>query len=123
MCQTCTQDNCSAETDGCDGISDPADKALCEAAYACFVTPSYDCVYQGDPLKCWCGTNPTTCVSSNAGATQANGPCLQQVFAAAKTNDAPTIKARFVDPAYPLGRAVNLLSCRGNFCNDECSVK
>ena len=73
-------------------------------------------------MKCWCGSNPTTCVTMNMPPLQANGPCLQQVFAAAKTMDAPTIKQRFLDQTYPLGRAVNLISCRGSFCEDECGV-
>jgi|GEM_PF-5389894 len=126
VCDSCTVENCVPATDGCDAITDPADKALCEAAYACFVTPTFACVTQGDPLKCWCGTNPTTCVTSNADPTKANGPCLNAVIAAARltpaTYDAATIKQRFVDPSFPLGRAVNLTSCRGSFCNAECSV-
>jgi hypothetical protein len=113
-------------TDGCDSITDPTDKALCEAVYGCFVTPANACVTQGDPLKCWCGSNPTTCVTSNADPTKANGPCLSAIIAAARltpaTYDAATIKQRFVDPSFPLGRAVNLTSCRGSFCNAECSV-
>ena len=121
-CDTCTADNCVPSTDGCDGIADIGDKALCEAAYACFVDPENNCVNQGDPLKCWCGSHPTTCVTSNTPGTQADGPCLQQVFAAAKSTDAATIKQLFVNPSVPLGRAVNLTSCRGTFCNVECSV-
>ena len=39
---------------------------------------------------------------------------------AAKTTDAPTIKVRLVDPDYPLGRAVNLTVCRGEFCSQVC---
>jgi hypothetical protein len=126
ICDQCTVDNCVPSTDGCDAITDPADKALCEAVYGCFTTPSNACVTQGDPLKCWCGSNPTTCVTSNNDPTKANGVCLSAVIAAARltpaTYDAATIKQRFVDPSYPLGRAVNLTSCRGSFCNVECSV-
>ena len=76
----------------------------------------------GDTLSCWCGTNPTTCVSSNTPPTQANGPCLQQIFAAAKTMDAATIFSIYSNPAFPLGRAVNLAGCRKNFCDTECGV-
>jgi hypothetical protein len=65
-------------------------------------------------------------VTSNATPTKANGPCLEVVTTAARltaaTYDAATIKQRFVDPSFPLGRAVNLTSCRGTFCNLECSV-
>ena len=128
-CEQCTTDNCFPATDGCDQIADPTDKQLCENLYTCLAAPTHPgttvpgtCTTQGDPLQCWCGTNPTTCVTSNTPPTQANGPCLQQIFAAAKSTDAATIKLRFIDPNFPLGRAVNLTSCRGSFCSVECSV-
>ena len=38
-------------------------------------------------------------------------------MAAAKSTDASTIKLRFVDPNFPLGRAVNMTLCRGSFCS------
>jgi hypothetical protein len=41
---------------------------------------------------------------------------LQEVFAAAHTMDPGTIKLRFIDPSFALGRAFNLVSCRGAFC-------
>lgn len=113
---------CFPATDGCDMLTDAADKALCERIYACFMSHKSQCVNQGDPLKCWCGSNPTTCVTDNSPPTQANGLCRDLVFEGAKSTDAPTIKNRFVDPAFPLGRAVNLLSCRGTFCSEECGV-
>jgi hypothetical protein len=136
-CDQCTLDNCFPETDGCDLITDPADKKLCEDAYACFVAATHPgsvvpgrCTNQGDPNKCWCGTNPTTCLTEMAAA---NGPCRDLVVAAAKSADPGTIQLRFVDPGFPLGRAVNLSSCRGSFCgnpqpnngggNNECAVQ
>ena len=129
-CEECTTDNCFPQTDGCDLIVDASDHQLCESAYDCFVAPTHPgtlvpggCTTQGDPLECWCGTNPTTCVTSNLPPTQANGPCLDAVFAAAKTTDAATIKLRFIDPSFPLGRAVNLVSCQGSFCSDECDLR
>lgn len=125
-CDFCSFDpdagNCIPATDGCDQIDGAADRKLCEDVYACFTNPANHCVTEGDPLRCWCGTNPTTCVTDNSGATQANGPCLALVFAAAKSTDAATVKQRLVDPDYPLGRAVNLTSCRGVFCSAECGV-
>ena len=122
LCTQCTADNCVPSTDGCAGLADAADRALCEDVYACFINPTNACVTQGDPLKCWCGSNPTTCVTSDTPPTQGNGPCRDKVFAAAKSSTAATIKQRFVDPNFPLGRAVNLLNCRGTFCVDECMI-
>lgn len=129
-CDACSFDpevgNCFAGTDGCDSIDDAADRQLCETLYACFTDPVNSCVAQGDAIKCWCGTNPSTCATDDSGATMANGPCLGLVTLGAKltpaTYNAQTIKARLVDPAYPLGRAVNLTTCRGTFCSVECGV-
>ena len=138
-CDDCTNTNCvdAANLGGCDSFSDAADKKLCEDLYTCAVNDrtlkasdgSLNCIAptnQGDLIPCWCGTNPTTCVSANQPPTMANGPCLQQVIAAAKltpqTYDAHTVKTRLVDPVFPLGKATNLLSCRGNFCNAECNI-
>lgn len=111
-------------------FTDPNDVALCNALYACLAAPTHpgsasfpnSCLGTfGDPLGCWCGSNSLTCATSNVAPTQANGPCVQQVFAAAKTTDAPTINSKFVDPSLPLGAAVNLAICRGSFCAAECS--
>jgi hypothetical protein len=119
-CEQCTVDNCFPSTDGCDHYPDSTDKQLCESLYQCFVADTHPgstipgpCTHMGDPTKCWCGTNPTTCLTDPAAA---NGPCLAKVIAAAKTAAPSTIKLRFVDPAFPLGGAVNLSSCRGSFC-------
>jgi hypothetical protein len=121
--------NCDPSTMGCDLLTDPNDKILCQNLYACLVAPTHPgdatfpnfCISAGgDPIPCWCGSNSLTCVQSNAPPTQANGPCLQQIFAAAKTTDAATINARFIDPTFPLGAAANLAICRGSFCPSEC---
>jgi hypothetical protein len=120
-CDKCTTDNCAAGTDdGCDSIADAAERKACEELYACFIGNS--CVVQGDPLPCWCGKNMTTCVTDNSGATQANGPCVREIFAAAKSSDADTIFKQFLNAELPMGRAVRLTSCRGNFCADDCKI-
>ena len=40
----------------------------------------------------------------------------------AATYDAPTIARRIVDPAFPIGHAVNMTLCEGIFCNLECGL-
>lgn len=122
-CENCSAQNCVASTDGCDRLKDPERRKLCEDLYACFSDPAHDCVNQGDPVKCWCGTHPTTCLTDKSGPNRANGPCADKVFAAAGTDDPMTIKARFVDPDYALGGAVNLTLCRGSWCSSECRVQ
>jgi hypothetical protein len=123
-CDKCTVDNCPVGTDdGCDVIADAADRKLCEDLYACFADPKSACVIAGDPVRCWCGTNMTTCMTDNSGPTQANGPCLQQIFAAAKTTDADTVYQRLMDIQFPVGRAVRVSSCRGSFCSNDCKIR
>ncbi len=121
-CDKCTTENCAQGDDGCDSIPNAGDRKLCEGLYACFADPKNNCVIQGDPLRCWCGTNMLTCVTENSGPQRANGPCVEQVFAAAKTSDADTIFHQFLNAELPLGRAARVTSCRGSFCSNDCNV-
>ena len=122
-CNACTSRECATEPAGCQGLTDTTDRRLCEDLYACFTDPANDCLNKGDPLKCWCGTNPTTCVTDDSPPTQANGVCLKQVVAAGKSTEAGTIRRRFMDAKFPLGLATTLVVCRGTYCTDECGVK
>jgi hypothetical protein len=121
-CDACTTQNCTPPTDGCGRFDDPSDARVCEDLYSCITDPANHCTNQGDPVRCWCGTNPTTCLGNPTGPLAANGPCLRQIFAAAKTTDPGVIRQRFVDAVFPIGRAVRLSSCRGSFCSSECAV-
>jgi hypothetical protein len=122
-CDKCTTDNCAPGTDdGCDSIEDAGDRKLCEELYACIADPRNNCAVQGDPIRCWCGTNMLTCVTDNSGPTQANGPCVKQIFAAAKTTEADAIFRQFLNVDLPLGRAARLSVCRGSFCANDCTV-
>jgi hypothetical protein len=132
-CCDCTTGNCALApnpdgTDGCEGLSDPNDKALCVAAATCFAAPAHAgntvspgfCATSGDAARCFCGNSGTACFSM-AGA--ANGPCTAEVIAAAKTSDPATIRGLFTSAASPLGRAVNLIACQGVFCPAECAIQ
>jgi hypothetical protein len=124
VCDKCTTENCAPGTDdGCDSILDAGDRKLCEELYACFSDPRNNCAVKGDPIPCWCGTNMLTCVTDNSGPSQANGPCVKQVFAAAKSNEADTIFRQFLSVDLPLGRAARLSVCRGSFCANDCTVR
>jgi len=127
MCAQCTMDNCSlgtTGTDGCCGLASTADQVLCEMLYACIAANASSCTSAGDPTVCFCGTASTTagglCFAVKGAA---NGPCASLFIAAAKTDDPAQIQARFSSPNFPLGRAVNLSSCRGALCTDECGIK
>jgi len=118
--------NCQNSERGCDVLTDPKDKKLCEDVLACVLGSS--CLIpgnQGDLIPCWCGTKPTTCVTANAAPDKANGPCLAQITAAAglapDAYDAPTIRAHLSDSS-PLALASKVLSCRGMYCNKECNI-
>jgi hypothetical protein len=121
-CAGCTTDNCSLTpspdgTDGCCGLASAADQLLCEAAVACFSTGG--CTVSGDPTRCFCGDHIPTCYTIPGAA---NGPCVSQVVAAAKSMTLATIRSVFTSSVSPLGRAVNLLSCRGATCPAECAI-
>ena len=123
VCDKCVNENCDPVQAGCQGLTDTAERKLCEDLYECFTDPAHDCTLQGDPLKCWCGTNPTTCLTDTKGPTAPNGVCAKLLYQAAKTTDPTKIRERFGDATFALGRAVNLTTCRGGFCGKECSVK
>jgi hypothetical protein len=121
MCATCTMENCSLGamgTEGCCGLANPADQLLCQAAYTCFVSKA--CTKSGDPTDCFCGTNLGTCFALFGAA---NGPCVKEVQAAAKTEDPMEIQRYFQSPNFPIGRAVNLATCRGGLCPSECAIR
>jgi hypothetical protein len=47
---------------------------------------------------------------------------VTQVRAAAKSTNPATIQTQFTSAASPLGRATNLLICRGELCASECGL-
>ena len=104
-------------------VQDPGDQKLCQDLLTSYTTSG--CLKTaGDPLGCWWGTNPLTCVSSNDPPTKANGPCVDQILAASKlgTYDAPSINAHFIEASLPLGVASNQIVCQGSFCAPECGL-
>jgi len=122
-CKSCLLANFSPTTDGCCGIetSDAIGFNLCIAASACM----RPCNQAGDTTTCFCGSNQATCDQPG----QANGLCVAQLTAAAGRNvvtqvtDMPTaaqVLARFGDPNYAIGRAVNIQAVAGAFCAAEC---
>jgi hypothetical protein len=131
-CNQCTVDNCTTlETvqaittpdpkhpvlviAGCHHLASDTQRQNCEALYCCL--RSTGCVKNGDATSCWCGSaDPTNCTT---GAEIANGPCVQEIQAAAGSDQAPQIWNRIVDPTYPLGGAINLATCRATFCADR----
>jgi hypothetical protein len=121
-CASCFAGNCAvgaSGTDGCCGLSDPADVALCRALLVCINANAGSCVSSGDPTACFCGTSGGNCFSV-VGA--ANGVCSTKFIDAAKTSTPSAILDRFVSPNFPIGRAVNQTACSGAFCASECGL-
>ena len=125
-CPTCVMGNCALGTgpgavDGCCGLASEADQLLCQALYACFSANAATCTSGGNPTVCFCGTAPT---ASTCWAVQgaANGPCVNQAYAAGKTADPVALQQRFISPMFPVGRAVNLMACQGSLCPTECAL-
>jgi len=123
-CLQCLTPFENPRTDGCCNIMDEVGLALCQAASACM--RANGCNISGDVTTCFCGTTGTAACSQPG---RANGPCVDDMTAAAARNvetattDAPTpavVWARFGDPAYALGRAVNIQGVAGAFCSAEC---
>jgi hypothetical protein len=121
-CDACTLANCalgSSGTDGCCSLATAPDRSLCAAVVDCMTAHAATCSDLGDPTNCYCGTSGSACFTM-AGA--ANGPCVAEVLAAAGTQVPGSVIVQFTSPASPLGRAVNLTTCRGGFCSAECAT-
>lgn len=112
-CETCSEENCPATEAGCTAL-EGQDKADCEALVACMETAK--CVVNGDGQPCYCGTAS----DANCLGGMGNGACKAQIEKAGKTTSPEEIGNRFVDPAYPLGRAANLFGCRVALCGNVC---
>ena len=126
-CTACLNLNQNPITDGCCNITnDPLGVQLCQAASACMRTGSVSgapCNNMGDTGTCYCGTSGT------CSAGGANGPCVQQIAAAAGRNvvthvtDTPTPAQtiqRYGLPDFAIGRAGNIQTVAGAFCPAEC---
>jgi len=124
-CGACTAANCVPATDSCslDVLGSDARRQKCLKLYCCIYANG--CSMQGDSLGCWCGSSHLDAAGQGACVAMtgvANGPCKSEVEDAAETTDPQTIKQRFVNPAFPIGGAVNLASCQGSFCAAECGI-
>jgi hypothetical protein len=126
MCESCTANMCdlSAATgdSGCCALTDPTDQALCAAVSLCIQSPpgGTACTTNGDPVHCFCGSATSNCFST-AGA--ANGACVAPMTAAAKSTTPADIQLAFTNTESPLGRAVNLETCRGANCKTQCAIQ
>ena len=70
---------------------------------------------------CFCGTATLDACFATAGA--ANGPCMAEVQAAARSTSLSDISTRASDLAYPFGWATYLLECDAVACKDPAGGK
>ncbi|HKU39129.1 MAG TPA: DUF4215 domain-containing protein, partial [Polyangiales bacterium] len=109
-CTQCTCNKCANQAITCYGNKDPNEVKLCKDMVQC--GRDTGC---GNP-DCFCGRYSLfTCLTGLA-----DGPCKNQVAAAAKTSSLLDIDARKADNNYPLGRANNLGACVETNCANEC---
>ena len=94
----------------CYGAADSNEIKLCKDMVDC--GRSSGC---GNP-GCYCGSSDLfLCLAGIA-----NGPCKNQVAAAAKTNSLLDIQSRSTDTKFPLGRANALGDCVDMNCAADC---
>jgi cysteine-rich repeat protein len=109
-CAMCTCNKCTTEALACEGASSADEAMACDAMVKC--GRKTGCRNPG----CLCGTADVLLCAAGA----ANGPCMKEVFAAAKTNVVLTIQTRASDTTYPIGRANALGTCVDMNCATEC---
>jgi cysteine-rich repeat protein len=111
-CAQCTCNRCTTQTLACQANSNKNDAMLCDAMVDCGRRTGCrnpDCI---------CGNvSLFTCL---AGVT--NGPCRNEVVAAAKTSSLLEIQSRADDTNYPLGRANAIGACVDANCRTECGL-
>jgi hypothetical protein len=95
---------------GCENITDPADKALCDALFKCMRETG---CWHKDPLDCLCGTAQGTSCASAA----ANGECKLQVQAATKSTDPVANGTLFYSFTVPAGFATQRVACEHDNCS------
>jgi hypothetical protein len=116
-CNTCEaggidSGDCDANI-GCKNVTDPADKALCEALDTCMRKTG---CWSKDPLDCLCGTASGTACASAA----ANGVCKAEIQAATKTTDPVANGTLFYSFSVPAGFATQQSACDRDICPIDC---
>lgn len=124
-CQLCENAKCTAmlgggpATWGCDGFSG-VERTLCENLLNCMRTTQCSAGAR-DAQRCFCGSatdeGDVTCLNGGA-----NGACRAEAEAAAGSADPREVADRFSDPTFPIGRAVNQVTCDRVACASECPL-
>jgi hypothetical protein len=121
-CVACEKKECDPVMVGCEALGTGEERMLCNNVLACI--RSTKCA-KGDTIEpCFCGSAKLEdCLTGVA-----DGPCFDEMEAAARpTSSDPSDRAveiatRWVNPKYPIGRAVSLAQCDGSTCKDNCAL-
>ncbi len=117
-CKACRELNC-AEYQGqlpvlslCFENEDPAFNQQCIDLLECAY--QHDCGYKvTGTAECFCGTFT---IADCPGVDKQNGPCIDEVYAAARTRDLNTIIPLFGDVSLPLGVVTYFQECDTTLC-------
>jgi hypothetical protein len=114
-CHACEERNrgglCNKDM-GCDGLTGE-DLVLCQNLRTCLrANPVCNTL---NPVYCYCGNH-----FEDDCATTPDGPCLNEVLAAAKTTNVSQALTRFWNSIFPSGRATQVSACHLRACRKEC---
>jgi cysteine-rich repeat protein len=109
-CNGCVCESCEQEVVACRGARSADEAKQCRDVISC--ATANRCI---GPY-CYCTAGSQGCTSGTP-----DGPCREQVEAAAHSDEREEVIARFNDTAYPLGRVMRLTSCWVNSCASTCT--
>ena len=109
-CNGCVCESCEQEVIACRGARNVAEAKQCRDVISC--ATANRCI---GPY-CYCLAGSQGCTSGTP-----DGPCREQVEAAAHSDARDEVVARFNDTSYPLGRVMRLTSCWVNSCASTCA--
>jgi hypothetical protein len=121
-CQTCTTNNCAAQLTACQ--SEPTAVA-CQDNRTCSNVGGASSCAAASSLACYCGTTPTaTCLASGG-----TGICADVITRTSgcldgrPAQDVPLcVSQHFLDTAYGLGDAYQLVACQRRNCPSQCGL-
>lgn len=107
-CGKCTCMRCATQVTSCAASSDSAKNTQCLAVRSC--AEKNACTGQA----CYCGSS-LLCLNPD-------GPCRQEIEAAAGGSDVTVVQEASMNPESPLGRSVAVGECQLQNCRRECGL-
>jgi len=121
-CQTCTASNCATQLTSCQ--SEPTSEDCQENRTCANVGSNMSCA-AANSLACYCGTRSAAACLAMGG----NGACADVIASTsgcdeedAEADVAACVTDRFLDIAYGLGDAYQLVACQRRNCSNQCAL-